>query len=291
MSRRIRIPIAAAIYFTLSLTLGSCEKDARIYLPKGETKMVVNAGITADSLLKIFIGKTTPLFNNTSIKYIDNATPFLYVDGEIVTLNNVGKGYYVATEKAQMGSFYDVELFEEGFPTVSASTYVPNYPTLGNISARKATLEGSAVIQVTAEIIDTADTEDYYILEVREKGSYSSYSNIDIITKDFDCENRLLDGEYVPQLLFQDRNFNGNTKSIIFSFIDNGYSSGANNVTLEVVLKRCTKELWEYKRTYYLYLQTVDIPVVQPVQVFTNVTNGVGIFGGYTSVTKSISIK
>jgi hypothetical protein len=290
MSRSIRIPIAAAIFFSLSLILGSCEKDAQIYLPKGETKMVVNAGITADSLLKIFIGKTTPLFNNTSTKYIDNATPFLYVDGEIVTLNNIGKGYYVATEKAQMGSFYDVELFEEGFPTVSASTYVPNYPTLGNISARKATYEGDAVIQVTAEIIDTADTEDYYILEVREKGSYSSYSNIGITTKDFDCENSL-DGVYEAQLLFQDRNFNGNTKSIIFSFLDNGYISGANNATLEVVLKRCTEEFWEYKRTYYLYMQTVDIPVVQPVQVFTNVTNGVGIFGGYTSVTKSISIK
>ena len=290
MSRSIRIPIAAAIFFSLSLTLGSCEKDAQIYLPKGETKMVVNAGITADSLLKIFIGKTTPLFNNTSTKYIDNATPFLYVNGEIVTLNNIGKGYYVSTEKAQMGSFYDVELFEEGFPTVSASTYVPNYPTLGNISARKATYEGDAVIQVTAEIIDTADTEDYYILEVREKGSYSSYSNIGITTKDFDCENSL-DGVYEAQLLFQDRNFNGNTKSVVFSFLDNGYSSGSNNATLEVVLKRCTEEFWEYKRTYYLYMQTVDIPVVQPVQVFTNVTNGVGIFGGYTSVTKSISIK
>lgn len=283
---KIRKNIVAAILLLIGFT--ACEKETKLSLPKSKVLMVVNSGITSDSTIKIYIGKTVALFDNSSNYDLNNLHPSLRTTEKDIPLINIGKGYYLSNEKPEVGEAYTLEIREEGFPTVSSSTRIPSPPILGLVSAIQAIQESSPVIKITADIVDSDSTEDYYIVEVKEKWEKSGSRNLSLMTRDIACENNI-NGFAEPQLLLRDLTFNGKTKSFTFTIPDNNYSQ--SNLVLELVLKKCTKEFWEYKLTYYLYKQTTDVPTIQPVQMFTNINNGVGIFGSYTSTTSAIVLR
>ena len=124
---------------------------------------------------------------------------------------------------------------------------------------------------------------------------------------------------YRSELLFKDVSFNGQQYelktylrfeegSILTAFFnnafvleENAYDSKGNIIrqpgdtagifTLYAVLRTTTEEYYQYNFTSDLQASVESNPFAQPVQVYDNIENGLGIFAGYSQVEKEVTIK
>ena len=82
------------------------------------------------------------------------------------------------------------------------------------------------------------------------------------------------------------------------SFNDDLFEGGDRTIELDawlwetdavdVTVSSGTEEFYLYEVSYSKYQETRDNPFAQPVQVYTNVRNGLGIFAGVSSTTQSV---
>jgi hypothetical protein len=271
-------------YIFLGATLLSCEKNVTIDIPSSSPKLVVNCGITTDSSWSIFVGRTVPLFDEHTPKYINGANISLSADdGTLIPLANTGNGIYTSAQKPLLGKEYRVEVNVEGFPGVSATCRPLTPPQVELVSKTIKFENGYSSTSVEVRLTDSKDSEDFYIIEARSPESlidlnttYIAYYNLGC--DDLACENVGTD-ETSKQLLFRDRIFSGSKKIIVFTIEGVDYQ----NTEVECVIKRCSYDFGEYKRTLFLHQSNLDSPFSQPVKIYTNVNNGLGIFASYQS--------
>lgn len=139
---------------------------------------------------------------------------------------------------------------------------------------------------------------------------------------DIQSDNPVVDNvfdSYRSELLFKDISFNGQEYelktylrfrkgSILTSFFneafvleENAYDSQGNLIrrpgdtagllTLYAVLRTTTEEYYNYNFTSDLQASVENNPFAQPVQVFDNIENGLGIFAGFSQVEKQVTIR
>ncbi len=125
---------------------------------------------------------------------------------------------------------------------------------------------------------------------------------------------------YRDELLFKDVSFNGQQYELkIYGILELGdariirFFSGGSPInedaydregnlvrqageiagigTLQVVLRNTTEAYYEYNFTRDLQASIEDNPFAQPVQVFDNIENGLGIFAGYNQTEKQVVIR
>lgn len=178
-------------------------------------------------------------------------------------------------------------------------------------------LSGRAEYTATIKINDPIES-NYYGLAVLEEapsqvyeydengefiGSYYSYPflyEIDFTSDDilFDViDNPLYTEDKNPGLgdngkVFSDELFDGQQYTLQITFeVTVGawaYSSIGDEVEIEVAAERFFIELRSLSKDYYQYKHTVALqdavssdPFAEPVQIYNNIENGYGIFGGY----------
>jgi hypothetical protein len=170
------------------------------------------------------------------------------------------------------------------------------------------------------EIVEPASTEDYYRIVLYKTGRqktfmYNSDGNLVESFLEFkdllsyidsndpvfrnevdDANNFLLGTSYNSYGIFSDRLFNGKNYDLSFNS-RNGYSISGIESTDTVFWDSIQDgeyfhfiiELHHLSKDTYLYFKSIDaqqgvdhLPFVEPVQVYSNVDNGVGIFGSYS---------
>ena len=125
---------------------------------------------------------------------------------------------------------------------------------------------------------------------------------------------------YRDELLFKDVSFNGQQYEMkvygafetddprYFQLFDEGFAlneeaydkegnivrqagdtTGVN--TLHAILRNTTEEYYNYNYTRDLQVSVENNPFAQPVQVYDNIENGLGIFAGYSQIEKKVAIK
>jgi hypothetical protein len=92
--------------------------------------------------------------------------------------------------------------------------------------------------------------------------------------------NNFADGGelYGSTFFFSDRLFDGNTRK--FQVRLDFYSGTAD---LEIRLTSASRSYWQYRRTIDLYDNSIDDPFSEPVQIFTNIDDGLGIWAGFSA--------
>lgn len=169
------------------------------------------------------------------------------------------------------------------------------------------------------EIAEPANSDDYYRMVIYETGRQKSFrynsdeeliesfveinSRLSIQSNDpvfrsetEDANNHLLASSYNSYGVFTDRLFNGENYALSFD-ARNGYVFFGNessdtifwNTFQEGEYFHFTIELHHITKDTYLYLKSIDaqqgidhLPFVEPVQIYSNVENGAGIFGSYS---------
>jgi hypothetical protein len=87
------------------------------------------------------------------------------------------------------------------------------------------------------------------------------------------------------KILLKDDNFNGQTKKLVVRISSWMYDPTNASVKLTVTLMNANEDVFKYLRSRLL---DVDNPFSTPVQAYSNISQGLGIFGLYAGDKKIV---
>jgi hypothetical protein len=292
----------------LALFFAACEKPIEVDLPPVTTKLAVNAWLSNNKMITVWVGKSRPILQTTdpAQDYLErfvvkDAVPVLYEDGApFDTLVYRPSDYMYGSrynKSIALGKSYSVKVTAPGFAEVGAETMVPSQSEIAGLTFRRKVRKnsnGDDLDEITVRLSDPAE-KNIYLLSMYGASYESGYERrlSCITTSDPDVEaldnySDPMEGEEcfeAERLLVRDDNFNGREKSLKFyvaSYQMEEYRTMDGRTNRPYVqVRRITEDYLKYLKTAALY-GWGDNPFAEPVNVFSNVKGGYGIFSAHT---------
>lgn len=308
--KKLYIPFLALVSF-----LPGCEKPITVDVPRKESKLVVNGIMQKGEVLSLGIGKSRYILapsnymNRMDSFVVKNAVPVIYENGIAVdTLVYVPADYVyrsAANRQVRDGYSYSVKVTAPGFGTVESNTSMPSQSSLVQVSRIRdvrVNSYGDHMDEIILKFNDPAGERNFYLVQIfgSTYGGPEGHTVYCVGTNDKDIEpigtndptgsDDCIDG---GSLLMKDDNFNGRTKQVSFYVNSNDlseYSDPMNGRIYRpyVKLNRITEEYFKYVKSYNLYYNASDNPFAEPVNVFSNVRNGYGLFTTFTAAVDTL---
>ena len=287
-------------FFTFSILFASCDIVVDLDIPEHERVLVVNSILTTDSIINASISHSVGAFDASSISYVNNATVEVYEDGvllgemdEQVSLSYDLSGeldstyVYNFNQNPIAGKIYSYEIVHPDYEAVRAETTVP---ALVKLNVNDVTLLSEQDYEKHYRVrfsFNDAPEDNFYRLRLRNPNTYSGFdyfeSNDASMISSAGVQS---DGAtfYGDEALFDDEMFNGNEKEISIDFFDyKSFWFEEEGIEVQFIL-----ELTSVSESYYTYIRSLRahydnqdqfIFAGEPVQVFTNIENGLGVLG------------
>ncbi|MCB9230613.1 MAG: DUF4249 domain-containing protein [Bacteroidia bacterium] len=288
-------------YITLLLlltALSGCEKEIPFKEDVVRPKLVVNCLFSNDSTWQAHIShSTTVLDSNYFYPVTDAAVQVFDGSGNVVaTLQSTNNGYYEAAGFTPAPSqTYRLEASAPGYESVSATDRTPGEVFITSIDTVSVQNQnGNTDLEVTITFTDPAGESNYYLIDVLrwqqfifdvDTLNFSSFSSLACNDPNIETDNGFsLDGfnsNLYTTILLRDRNFDGQNYSLKFT-IPYWSDMYLRNVSAIIGLTASSEAFFNYRRSLDAYNRVYGDPFAQPVQVYTNVSNGHGIFAGGT---------
>lgn len=293
-----RLSIALLLLFSIS-----CETYIDIDVPPLEKKPVLNCLFTENQAFKLRLSLSADV-KDTSETLIEGATVRLYANGDLVEqLADLGNGVYVSDYKAQLATKYRIEADVEGFETIRATDSLPQMVLPENVYYKKNAIAGgygNTYTEANITINDPGFTDNYYEISLSAKhtsswydpdygGYHTSYTNDNIAY--WLIDDPVINAEdvigWVGSIAFSDMMFNGEKYQLKLPVDDM-----PENATHYVRFNTVSGCYYKYKSTMdkhlfnqggWSYDDLLLIDGGNPVEMYTNVENGYGIFAGYMS--------
>tara|TARA_Y100000385_G_scaffold243928_1_gene261692 strand:+ start:1042 stop:1959 length:918 start_codon:yes stop_codon:yes gene_type:complete len=288
----------------ISLIYVSCEKiipfEGDITIPK----LVINSIFESDSSFKVHVSSSRSVIDTASFKNINDAVVSIKNEnGNIIeTLSHSQNGFYVGQKKPVENQIYNLEVDHLNYTNISASDSLPipisiNY--LDTITVIEPNNENR--LQINLNFTDPANSQNFYLVETYVvRASLLITINQDTLEYELDTiRQRMILSDVVfqnngfksrdEQGLFTDLLFNGQDKNLEikipplkkdYVFEENGKFYSEKTLSLALYLHNISKSYYYYRTSLELYVDASRNPFSQPVQVFSNINNGFGIFAG-----------
>jgi hypothetical protein len=316
---KMKIQFSPLIYLlTMFLTLVaglsflSCERPIDFHIPDDELFVVMNSVVNTDSLVKVNLSRSKNVLDTTSIPYVSNAQVSLYEDNVFIeTLTYQSEGFYSSfSTKVKPGKEYKIVASIENEPELRAVCAIPEPVRITSLDTLMITGQGSMYSYINSmaciiTIDDPSGIQNYYGLKVYRKliNYYDPTDSVDLIESvEFSSDDRIFEfyrfGGYLNPFIL-DPNADDFTGTAAF-FSDNLLDGKKFSVRINIdnygifdgTYYFCVSSL---SQSYYLYMQSLaqynqadGNPFSEPVQVYSNISNGLGIFGGYSSFSDSL---
>ncbi len=292
------------------LTLSACEKDFVIKDQASSSKMVVNSLFTNGGKMNVFVTGSYAANGANAIHSLEDAIVELYEDNtfkeqmKYVNSDTVGtfgkfqssfnpvkgKKYSIKVTQSQYGQALAED--EQVIPVQILNYYVASYPADSTDFTRA---------KIVVNIHDNADKENYYKISVWAEEKLSQVINAQGDTMIY---SRIKSYKPMPtvylsdttrewgwNLFFSDNGFNGQNKTLEFDFEDATSKDLLISSKLWYEIRTISKTYYQYSKTLELYRQTNNTNSSEPSYVYSNITNGYGIFASYNAQTRSTVIK
>jgi hypothetical protein len=265
----------------------SCEKEIILEQDEIAPRIVVNAIISASDTIWIDLSESRPILYEDPLPPILVATAQLVDENEteIGTFTSDGNGKYFLTDvELTAGNTYGLKVNAPDFTDISAFS---NLPTLTTITSIDTTTDVPYnQIEFTLQFNDNPANKDYYSVMIEYFGSWLDEEGEanDIYwpyfsTNEFyvNASSDIDGAKYEREFLFSDESFNGNAVS--FTGLQGRFTSTGEPGYYVITLKTMSEDVYKYKVSYQKY-QNSQGPFAEPVQVYSNISEGFGIFGG-----------
>lgn len=293
------------LLFAVIITAISCEKIIPFSPETNEPKLVVNSLFDNTQRWNIHVSKSLSVIDNAELTGVENASVIISdsVGNIIETLLHDSGGFYTGGTIPQTNNTYRVDVSANNFTSVYALETLPkNIPILAVDTSSIINTNNEKELQFDITFSDPSQETNYYILgievgfwEIYDLGAgildsffvemtIPLYSNDQAISNN---EGKNIDGT----ILFDDLLFNGQTNDLsVYSYIEDISWSALpiNYDYINVNLFNISEATYLYKKTYSIHQNTSGNPFAQAVQVYSNITNGFGIFGGAQIYTFSL---
>ncbi len=293
----------------LLLLMTSCDEEYEV--PDTGRKLVVNGLITTNGVLGVNITKSLYITDSTrwlGAEVITNARILLYENSILVDslfnisiwpsypgLPTVMPNYSVETLIPTVGKTYEIHVKAPGFPDAFATTTIPNlvkidYVDTAIVNVPKTEWDDGVRLRCDIAFTDPEDTQNYYMVYAFNSVDDGKRVSIPLRTSEPVVEEVLSGGSVDHGLAFFDKSINGQQKriSILLDVDDIGMPFIERNYPFDAPTKTALFfYLYSIDESYYKYIQTLNLffknyknPFAQPVQVYSNVEGGYGMFTG-----------
>ena len=268
------------IIFGITL-FASCEKEVTFDFDK-PAKLCLNCILNPDSTITARLTLSGNIENNSTFQPVDDATIVLYENGiELNTLTSAGDGYYYLNFYPKTQSKYKIAVLHPDYKNVTASTEVPQKPDVMFTPDTLELIEHPELywLKINVVIHDLPGKNSYWLYEKRTvhgvTGTGGGFQNIKApFIDDF---NRLTDPEskfgfvYNYYVRISDIGYDGEKMTVILEAATNG---SINIVSSDEHYDKYIKSSVEVRLN-----SEYDLPFKEPVQIYSNIENGYGIFG------------
>jgi len=280
------------------LLLASCQLVIDIDVPYGKDKLVANAIQRPDSTWRVLLTHSQYILGPASDFFppVDDADVVIEnPDGSTETLSLTSMGEFRGKSYPQPGQTYKISVTpHSNMDGVEAEMSMPYVVPIVDVqwdSTMIDTRPNRFYQNLDFEFtFNDPPGENYYLVQLVEFHAITyqvqdSTGQVDVRsdTIPHQCPLWLRDAAIVAKeerrSRFADHSFEGRTYTAHFSTRIQE-SEGQPLRRIELQLISISKELFQYEETKTLSLDVMGDPFAQPVQVYSNFTNGFGIFGG-----------
>ena len=180
-------------------------------------------------------------------------------------------------------------LFRSGYKDISAEVRVPDPPSVDTAYATFTSNQNGDIMNGLVSI-DDPSVENYYLIQAQFRFNYdttwmndTSWAEVQISSDDPTIDNT---SNGFSQLIFSDIGFNGGKYSIRFH--SNFFNSDTTGTHLRFRIFSLSRDSYLYWISLYKYYDSNGNPFAEPVQVYSNVSSGMGILGAANVVVKNI---
>lgn len=259
----------------------SCEKEVTFDF-EHQPKLVLNCILNPDSTINARLTLSRNIENNLTFQPVDDATIVLYENGiELSTLMPEGEGNYFLDYYPEPLSEYEITVMHPDFETLNASTVVPQKP---NVKHQPDTLNHIAQtelywLDIKVVIHDLPGKNNYWLYSKRTVDGVTitggGFQNIkapfiDDFSRRTDPESKF-GFVYDYYVRVSDTGHDGEKMAIRLEAATNG---SINFVSADEHYDKYIKSSVKARLN-----SEDDLPFKEPVQIYTNIENGYGIFG------------
>jgi len=304
--------IIAALSSLLIVVFG-CETTEKIDdFPLRPSSMVVNCYFSDSSLWEFQVSKSLSVLDNADLKLIAKATVKLYADNELIadiTSPDQDGWYRSDAVRPALGKEYRVEISSPDFDgSIEATAALPPTARItgteliirdssfyewtdyeGNLY-QGGSMEGSFVIRFK----DSAGFRNFYelsVLYMDTSRQYDHYDQYEVLQQKLwlTSEDAAVDygADGSNNLLLSDVVFDGQEYQLKVDFND---WKASRQKKYYIVLSSWEQTGYLYKQTIAAYRDAVNDPFAEPVQIYSNVEKGYGIFAGYAVSVDSLQV-
>jgi hypothetical protein len=297
------------IFLVVSLVLFSCEKTIQIDIPDNGRKLVVNSFFGADSVLMVSLTESQYILDSKpEFEKVSNAEISLFEEGSFIEkLQETIEGDYKGTYILRADKNYKLEVKAGNYPELLTESYIPRKTEMNKLEViNTKDEEGYEAIGFTLNFKDDPQAENFYFIQVYEhiKEHGTSYETGNDTVYIYDNKmylystdpNAYSDDWYLDDgLLLNDDLLNGKEYSLKFfgyggyGYYYSYYDEFGNPIEQDNLEVTYYVSFYSVSKAYYLYYKTLakhlaaqDEFFMEPVQAYTNVENGFGIFAGYS---------
>lgn len=275
----------------------SCTKIIDIDLPDHESKLVINSLFTRGERIAVNISRSASIIGGIP-PGVFGASINLYRDGTLVETATSSDSLFLAGFGPVENGVYTIEVSSPGFETITATDSMPSKTFLNYAESTDEIWIDEIGMRhklLRLGFNDSDPNKNYYELKLKVRFLKRNYPSLDYT---YVTELANIGGIMHPVLaeseqyyalingfLFDDSKFNNADCNLkIFAGIMNNES---DEYELIVELNSVSENYYNYKKQLGIYLSKEDGDIFEgipdPVNLFSNIEKGYGIFAGYLS--------
>ena len=290
INRKLKLFFSLIILLIASL---SCETIVDVNLPKHKPLLVVNSVCTPNKPWELNVSLNKGILEEGEIEIVNSAKVEILENGNPVSIfNHYNNGTYKSTgAKPKVNVNYTLRVSTDKYGKVTSNCLIPEPVKIESVEVDTIVNEYQRKeLQLTISFTDPPNKKNFYSLEILRVGTYNGKKNY--YPEYFTSNDLIFDNN--DNILFEgpDKRFRGNEAFFNDDIVDGKKYKMIVSVELfgiidkqifEVVLNSLTSSYYKYIKSQKLQRETRDNPFAEPVIVYSNIKNGLGIFAGYSS--------
>jgi len=293
------------LYSVFLISCTFCTKVIEIDIPSHDPALVVNSLFTDGQRIRVHLSKTASAFDY-STPTVENGLVRLFCNDEEIDTLIFNNGYYYSDVVALRKEKYSLLVSTPGLGEVSSEDIIPTTTLIESYVHRDSIMMNDnnyPVMQLELGFTDKPGRDfyelsviaDYYVAGFNYRHSVGFMYSTDPVL----VSTGLLDF-YAESIVFTDELFDGEQTSIKANYwiqtgemplIGEGPEYG---YILFVSLGSISESYYNYIRKQIIYQYSLESNIftglLDPVNMYSNITGGYGIFAGYSSDNKTINV-
>lgn len=282
--------IFISILFIICFT--SCEEYYDIDIEQEDQKVIVNSVFSNRENIEFNLYKSLPLttFDINTVETINNAEIWFYENNHLIEKITPGNDLYKSYHIPQQGNTYTTKIVVPGEDTIVAQSYIPQVVDITSVTADFIYEKNTC--QCNIRFADPEDVDNYYIFTLQilyqqRDGTYEAYdfghpwiyAASDFAVIEY---NIFPDGQ--RGLLFSDKLIDGTEYTLninLWKYYVVG-NSPFNRCKMFFCLTSISEDLYLYAKSIVKQNNSTSNPFKEYFNAYSNIENGLGIFGGYS---------